>query len=115
MQTPAGKECQFFYGDYFRGKNLEECRLLKDAGLDWRPDMCVKCPIPDILLANSCEHMEFRPKLFRPYLILSHQIEVNTYCNKCACDVDEPRIGCGQCHPLLDTFVIAPDENNPAA
>jgi hypothetical protein len=115
MQTPAGNECKFFYGDYFRGRHQEECRLLKDANLDWRPDMCEKCPIPDILLANSCEHMEFRPNLYRPYLILSHQVEIKTYCNKSASNVDEPRIGCGQCHPLLDTFVIAPDENNPAA
>ena len=31
MRTPAGKECQYFYGDYYRGRNQEECRLLSDA------------------------------------------------------------------------------------
>ena len=28
MQTPAGQECRYFYGDYYRGRNHEECRLI---------------------------------------------------------------------------------------
>ena len=38
MKTPAGKECKFFYGDYYRGRQHEECRLLKDHGLSWTPE-----------------------------------------------------------------------------
>ena len=29
MRTPAGKECRFYYQDYNRGRNVQECRLIK--------------------------------------------------------------------------------------
>ena len=28
MRTPAGTECKFFYANYFRGRNQQECRLI---------------------------------------------------------------------------------------
>ena len=114
MQTPAGKECRFFYGDYFRGRNHEECRLLKDAGLAWQPYLCEKCPVPEITRANACEHMQFTPTLERPFLVGKPQVQVSTYCVKCECAVEEPRVGCGQCHPLLDIFEVGPDDPDPA-
>ena len=115
MQTPAGKECRFFYGDYFRGREQEECRLLERNGLDWYPELCYACPVPDILLANSCEHMRFEPELKRPLFFMKAQVNVTTHCVKCTCAVDEPRIGCGQCHELPDIFIVAPDDPDTAA
>jgi len=44
MKTPAGKECPHFYGDYYRGRNTEECRLLKAQGEHWTRDLCTACP-----------------------------------------------------------------------
>ena len=115
MLTPAGKECKYFYGDYHRGRNVEECRLLAPAGLRWTPDLCRRCPVPDILIANACEHMQFRPRLARPFLSLKSQVNVDVSCTKCECDVAEPKVGCGQCHPLPDIFVVGPDDPDPAA
>ena len=114
MRTPAGKECKYFYGDYHRGKSLEECRLLSAHALTWKPELCSKCPVPDILLANACEHMEFQPRLEKPLLVFKPQVQVRTYCHKCECQVDEPRIGCGQCHPFPEVFVVDPNDDNPA-
>lgn len=105
MQTPAGKECRYFYGDYFRGRNNESCRLLESASLDWTPDLCFKCPVPNILLANSCEYQHLEPRLEKPLFFMKPLVQVKAHCSKCACDVDEPRIGCGQCHPLPKIFV----------
>lgn len=110
MRTPAGKECKYFYGDYYRGRNVEECRLLKDAGLEWSPYMCSECPVPDILLANSCEHQKLIPQLKRPFLVLKPQLQISAYCTKIEEPVAEPRIGCRECHPDLKEFVIAPDD-----
>lgn len=115
MLTPAGKECRYFYGDYYRGRSHEECRLLNAAGLHWSPHLCAKCPLPDILLANACEHMQFTPRLERPYLILSPQIKVTAYCTKSKRPVDEPRIGCGQCHPLPEIFILDPNDTDAAS
>ncbi len=114
MITPAGSECRFFYGDYYRGRNHEECRLLAGAGLEWRPYMCERCPVPDIIQANACEHLRFHPRLERPLLIGKPQVKVSASCVKCDCAVDQPRIGCGQCHPLLDVFVVNPDDPDTA-
>lgn len=113
MKTPAGKECKYFYGDYYRGRNVEECRLLGDAGLEWSPYMCEECPVPSILMANSCEHMKLIPQLKRPLLIRRPQVQVNAYCTKINEAVEEPRIGCRECHPNLIEFVISPDDTDP--
>jgi hypothetical protein len=106
MKTPAGKECRFFYGDYYRGRAREECRLLNSATppLPWRADMCKTCPVPDILLDNACQHMVFEPSLQRPFPFLKQQVSVQAYCNKTQLRGFDPHIGCGQCHPLPPEF-----------
>ena len=112
MQTPAGKECSYFYGDYHRGKNIEECRLLKDQDIEWEAYLCNKCPVPDIFQANACENMKFTVELRSPFVLMKPRVEVSTYCVKCECNVEQPKIGCGQCHPLLDIFVVGPNDEN---
>jgi hypothetical protein len=114
MQTPFGKECRYFYGDYYRGRSHEECRLLESAGLEWSAYLCQKCPIPDILMANACKHMQFHPKLVRPLIVMKRQVEISTYCSKSQNTVNEPRVGCGQCHPILDIFEVSPDDPDTA-
>jgi hypothetical protein len=113
MRTPYGKECRYFYGDYYRGKQHEECRLLDSADLSWDQKLCQHCPVPDILVANACTHMELTPRLEKRLLIFSPQVQIQAYCNKCDCDVEEPRVGCGQCHPLPEIFVTATDDPDP--
>lgn len=116
MRTPAGKECQFFYGDYFRGRHVEECRLMKDNDLAWLPHFCNNCPIPNIQLANACENMRFKPNLYRPYIIVGkHEVHISTHCVKCECSVKEPQIGCGQCHTLPDVFILGPNDTDAPA
>jgi hypothetical protein len=112
MRTPAGKECKYFYGDYYRGRNHEECRLLKDANLEWVPRHCEQCPIPDIRLANSCDNLVYTPELRKIFFFTKAQVEVTAYCTKTNQIVKEPRIGCGECHPALNNFVILPDDTD---
>ena len=113
MKTPAGKECKFFYGDYYRGRNHEECRLLLDHGLEWSSYLCEQCPIPDIVLANSCQYMKFHPQLKRPFIFMRPQVKVTAYCEKANSVVAEPKVGCSECHPGLENIVfIAPDQED---
>jgi hypothetical protein len=115
MRTPAGKECSFFYGDYHRGRNIQECRLLKDHGLDWQPRLCETCPVPEIQIANSCPHQALIPSLERPMFFLRPQVKISAYCRKAEDNVTDPRIGCGLCHPNLPEFILSPDDSdNPA-
>src|SRR5574337_1889685 len=69
-KRPAGKECKYFYGDYFRGRSVEECRLLKAAGQTWSADLCQTCPVPSILQANACEFLQLRGSVTRPVAAL---------------------------------------------
>ncbi len=106
MRTPAGKECRYFYGDYFRGRSHEECRLLGAAQppLSWHPGLCTDCPVPEILMANACPFMVLEPSLVRPFLIGKQQVRIKTFCNKTQRRDFDPHIGCGVCHPLPEAF-----------
>lgn len=108
MHTPDGKECRYFYGDYYRGREHEECRLLKDSALPWKPVLCETCPVPEILLSNACNHMVLEPKLIRPFPYFRQQVEVRSYCLQSKRGNFDPHIGCGQCHPLPPVFIDNP-------
>jgi hypothetical protein len=107
MKTPAGRECPHFYGNYYRGRNVEECRLLQLNGLQWTRDLCKTCPVPDIARANSCQHMKLKISVARPITaIFQQRVQVNAFCEKTKRDVVEPQIGCGECHALPFQFEI---------
>jgi len=110
MRTPAGKECKYFYGDYFRGRNHEECRLLQASNQRWSPDLCKTCPVPDIQLANACKYMVLTGQVLRPlYAAFQRRVHVTAFCEKTTRDVKEPYIGCGECHRLPFSFEIKED------
>jgi hypothetical protein len=106
MRTPAGKECRYFYGDYYRGRDREECRLLSSASppLPWSPDLCTTCPVPEILLDNACPTMVLSPLLERPFPFLKRQVQVRAFCTQTKQEGFDPHIGCGQCHRLPPEF-----------
>jgi len=116
MRTPAGKECKYFYGNYFRGRNQEECRLLDESPTpqNWSPDLCTNCPVPSILNANACIHMKLSGEILRPFPFIKRQVSVSAYCIKCNCSVAEPQIGCGECHTLPPIFNGALDDPDPS-
>jgi hypothetical protein len=106
MRTPAGQECRFFYGDYYRGRSNEECRLLQSSlpPLPWKPEYCKTCPVPGILVANACQHLVFSARLERPFPFLKSRVGVTAACQKSAKSGFDPHIGCGQCTELPDIF-----------
>lgn len=107
MKTPAGRECPHFYGDYFRGRNVEECRLLKAQGQAWTRDLCASCPVPAITRANSCQFMRLKVNVGRPITaVFQRRVQVSAYCEKSERDVSEPEIGCGDCHELPFKFEV---------
>ncbi|GJQ51840.1 MAG: hypothetical protein HKUEN02_06870 [Anaerolineaceae bacterium] len=109
MKNPYSVECPYFYGDYFRGKNVEECRLLKTSGERWTRDLCKTCPVPEISRANACVHMRLRGKVARPFsAAFMRRMQIYAYCDKVKKPVAEPRVGCGECHALPFKFEIKP-------
>ncbi len=117
MHTPAGKECSYFYGDYYRGREREECRLLANSNppQEWQPKLCFKCPVPGIEQANACEHMQLNGRVQRLFFVLPPEVKVTAYCTKSEQDVSEPHVGCGQCHTLPPIFtgeILDPDNTD---
>jgi hypothetical protein len=107
MKTPFGRECPHFFGDYFRGRNVEECRLLAASKQEWTRDLCKFCPVPGIAQANACESMKLTAKVTRPLsAAFMKRVQVTAYCEKSKKKVSEPQVGCGDCHALPFKFEV---------
>ncbi len=98
MKTPVGKECRFYYADFHRGRNRQECRLLlKAQPAQWRSTDCARCPVPDILWANASEYLELRAHLEPGFLGIGRKVRVTAYCTKHQIAVEDPYAGCDSC------------------
>ncbi len=99
MKTPAGKECRFYYQDFFRGRSDQECRLIKanPRSPQWKPSDCSVCPVPEILLANSNPHLVLEATVKKGVLGIGRHVAVKAFCSRHLIDVDRPEAGCPQC------------------
>jgi hypothetical protein len=104
MQTPAGTECPHYYADFQRGRHRQECRLIDRTpnGGRWAPDLCSRCPVPRIVLANACPHMILEGRVRAGILGFGRRVEVNASCAKSLETGFAPEIGCSECHQDLD-------------
>jgi hypothetical protein len=97
MRTPYGKECFYYYQDFYRGKSQMECRLLGPHG-GWTPPLCKDCPVPAILADNACPDMTLRGESGSGIFGLGRHVKVTAYCRRTDRVVAEPRVGCSECH-----------------
>jgi hypothetical protein len=105
MKVPTtGKECPYFYGDYHRGRNHEECRLVTSTNPSWELKDCGTCPVPNIVQANSCSNMILTGEIKKGVMGIGRHVKVSAYCKKTQRQVKDPYIGCGECHPIMDLF-----------
>jgi hypothetical protein len=90
--------CRYFYGDYFRGKNVEECRLLArnpENERPWRRKLCDTCPVPALIITSQCRHLELEAQVTRKFL--RDQVEVTfAVCTKHLIELDDPHY-CPEC------------------
>lgn len=114
MRTPAGKECDFYYEDFHRGRELQECRIQKALqSLPWHPKDCAKCPVPEILRANSSRFLRLELNIQTRMLGMGRKIEVRAWCDKHNVTLENPYTGCPQCNaerPGLSLFAQALEE-----
>lgn len=99
MITPDGRECRFYYENFHRGASDQECRLV-EANInspEWRPADCSKCPVPDILKANSDPNLILEATVKPGILGMGRKIEVKAFCSKHLVDVKKPKVGCPHC------------------
>ena len=96
MMTPAGKPCPFYYEDFNRGRNTQECRLVQEnpESLPWRPKDCFKCPVPDILRANASPEMRLKLTVKPALLGFVRQLKVEAWCTRHDIPIENPYVGC---------------------
>ncbi|GIV78317.1 hypothetical protein FKZ61_021800 [Litorilinea aerophila] len=96
MNKPVN--CRYFYGDYFRGKNKEECRLLAanpNNPYPWHRSLCNTCPVPKILIETNCPDLMLEAEVRRKFL--RQRVEVTfAVCGKHLIELEDPR-HCPQC------------------
>jgi len=96
MNKPVN--CRYFYGDYFRGKNKEECRLIEanpDNERPWHRDLCDRCPIPELLITSNCRDLLLEGEVKRKFLRDTVEITF-AICAKHKIRLDDPH-DCPQC------------------
>lgn len=99
MRTPAGRLCDFYYEDFHRGRNQQECRIPKgERSAPWKAEYCEKCPIPDILRANASPNMELALTIKPILLGFGRKMEVSAWCIRHDVAIPDPFVGCPQCN-----------------
>lgn len=95
MITPAGKECPHYYEDFNRGRETQECRLVKEnpQSLPWRPKDCARCPVPEILRANASPDMKLTLTIRPALLGLVRQLKVEAWSIKYNEPIENPYVG----------------------
>lgn len=100
MITPAGSECPHYYEDFFRGRNVMECRLVKanPESTPWEPKDCANCPVPGIMRANGNPDMLLTLTIKKGFLGIGRKNVVDAFCRKHRIDIEQPPIGCNLCN-----------------
>ena len=114
MRTPAGRECPHYYADFNRHtRDVEECRLASanPESLEWHAKDCVKCPVPDIALANASPDTQLILTIKASMFGLMRRVHVDAICLKNGETVD-PYVGCPDDHPGLEIFRRALDADD---
>jgi len=92
-------QCRYFYGDYHRGMNKEECRLVgtnPENQQDWQRKLCDSCPVPALLMVSNSRDLLLEGVVKRKFLrsqvevtfavCSKHMLELTDahYCPECA-------------------------------
>ncbi len=90
--------CRYFYGDYHRGRNREECRLLEanpNNQRPWKRALCDSCPVPDLVRSSNTPELVLEAEVNRKFLW--NRVEVTfAICQKHLVELDNPQY-CPEC------------------
>lgn len=97
MSAPKPVNCRYYFADYHRGREIEECRLIKrnPDSRPWRRSLCDSCPVPDILLSTNCQEIALEATVKRRFGLLD-RVEVYAVCARHYLELDDP-LYCPQC------------------
>ncbi|MEM7129493.1 MAG: hypothetical protein AAF702_24385 [Chloroflexota bacterium] len=68
---PNPVNCRYFYGDYHRGRNVEECRLIEGSPnktRPWKRKLCDSCPVPELIIVSNSRDLILEAEVQRSFL-----------------------------------------------
>ncbi len=88
---PPPVYCRYYYHDDFRGREVEECRLIKrnPDSRPWKPSLCKTCPVPDILLHTNCKEIALEASVVKKWGIWE-RVEVYAVCARHFIELEDP-------------------------
>lgn len=96
--TTGPVNCRYFYGDYFRGKNKESCRLLEanpNNQRAWSRQLCDSCPVPEIIRTSNSTDLLIEAEVKRKFLRSAVEVTF-AVCSKHLVELTDPRY-CQEC------------------
>lgn len=106
VKNPAGAECAFYYEDFARGAELQECRAAKEAGsAQWRPEVCAGCAVPGILKANGSPRLVIAISIGRGWARKRPRVRVTASCSVHGGPLADPYVGCKECNAEADELL----------
>lgn len=113
MRTPAGKECRHYFQDFHRGRNVQQCRLIRanPESQPWKAVDCERCQVPEILNANASPDLRLELGVSSSMLGLRRVLTLRAWCRGEEIPVEEAFTGCvsGEVDRKLDVFRAALD------
>jgi hypothetical protein len=102
MRTPAKRDCSYYYEDFNRGADIQQCRIVrtKDSAW-WRDSDCKKCPVPDIENASGGPHLDLTMTVRRTKFGRNSTYSVTAWCVLHG-PIADPYVGCLECAPVID-------------
>jgi hypothetical protein len=91
-------DCRFFFADYYRGRDVERCRLIernRENRRPWHRSLCDTCPVPDILRETTCRHLALEASVERKFVLLD-RVEVYAICTEHLGELTDPK-HCPEC------------------
>jgi hypothetical protein len=96
MSKPVN--CPYYYADYHRGRETEECRLIlrnPQNQRPWRRSLCDSCPVPGILRHSTCNHLALEATVVRKLGLLD-RVSVYAICTEHVVELKDP-LHCEAC------------------
>jgi hypothetical protein len=93
-------DCPFYYSDYYRGRETEECRLIgrNPQSRPWRRALCDSCPVPGIMRHTDCADLALEAEVGRRLFVLDQVQVTYAVCLKHKTELPDP-LHCPECAP----------------
>ncbi|NOZ50478.1 MAG: hypothetical protein GXP37_10590 [Chloroflexi bacterium] len=97
MTAPKPVNCRYYYADFHRGRESEECRLIKRNrdSRPWHRSLCNSCPVPTILLNTNCQEIALEATVVKRFGLLE-RVTVYAICARHLIELDDP-LACPRC------------------